>query len=181
MQTVDVTCPAGSAEDDVIQVTFGDTEYTITVPPGISEGMTFSVELPEQEQAEQELPALGAANSVASALQTVLDALEDNDDSRLDELVDGHCEQFAEYEPGSEAQLEWTGLHEAYVAECEGFIGEVLGSLDCTAEDVFADAQAYSGSDQRVQRLIGKLLAMADFEAFCKMMRSRHEVLGLFD
>lgn len=183
-QCVDVTCPPAAFEGQVITVTFGEANFEVTVPPGITEGMTFGVMLPvaapEEEQAAPPPPLPGNVD-VAAALQRVLDALEDNDDSRLDQLVDSNCARFAEWEAGGEAQLEWTGLFEEYVNECEGFIGEVLASLDCSAEDVFAHAQAYAGSDERVQKQIKKLLATLDFEAFCEMMRSRHEILGLFN
>ena len=54
-------------------------------------------------------------------------------------------------------------------------------SIHTSAEDVFAQAQNYSGSDERVQRLIQRLLATDDFECFCKMMRDRHEILEIFN
>ena len=180
-QLLDVTCPPAANEGDVITVTFGEANFEVTVPPGISEGMSFGVMLPVAPPEEQVLPPLPGNVDVADALQRVLDALEDNDDSRLDQLVDSSCSRFADWEAGGEAQLEWTGLFEEYVNECEGFIGEVLTSLDCSAEDIFAHAQAYAGSDEKVRKQIKKLLATLDFEVFCDMMRSRHEILGLFN
>ena len=82
----------------------------------------------------------------------------------LDNLIDLHCAEFAEWERDAEARLEWHELFLRYVAECEGFIGEVLQSIRTSPEDVFAMAQAYAGSDARVQRLIARLLATDDFQ-----------------
>ena len=162
----------------------------VTVPLGVCEGDVFSVVLPA---GDQPLPpaldgvvartgaAAEGADALNAALKYVLDALEDNDDSALDTLIDENCSDFAEWEAGGEARLEWHTLYERYLNECEGFIAEVLASLDVTVEHIFEHARAYSGSDERSQRLIQQLLAMADFEQFCQMMRDRHEILQIFN
>lgn len=170
-------------------VTYNGASFEVNVPEGIAEGDVFVVLLPAQPAPS--LPsidglvaqdgAIDGAAQAAAALSAVLDALEDNDDSALDRIIDDNCAEFAEWTQGSEARLEWTGLFEAYVTEAEGFIGEMLATRGCNAEDVFLHAQAYSGGDARVRKLIDKLLAMAEFEQFCKMMRDRHEVLQMFD
>ena len=41
----------------------------------------------------------------------------------------------------SSQELEWTTLHQAYVAVVEGAIASTLDELSCKAEDVFAYAQ----------------------------------------
>ena len=172
---VDITCPPGSAEGDVIQVVFGETTFDVTVPPNIFENDVFQVMLPGPAAPPPEM------DDVLAALNVVLDALEDHDDDVLDNIVDGNCAQFAEWESGGECPLEWHDLFQRYVREVEGFIGEVLQSISTTPEAVFAQAQAYSGGDERVQRLIQRLLATDDFEVFCKMMRDRHEILEIFN
>jgi len=179
-QCVDVTCPPGAREGDSISVQFGEESFDVTVPSGVQEGDAFSVMLPagDSSSAAETTPE---ADRVASALHAILDALEDNDDERLDSIIDGNCAEFAEWTPGSEAKLEWHELFTSYVSECEGFIDEQLSKLECSAEEVFEHAQAYEGADERVRRLIGQLLAMADFEQFCKMMRDRHEILEMFN
>ena len=52
---------------------------------------------------------------------------------------------------------------------------------DAEAVAVFEAAQAYEGRDERVQKLIKRLLATDDFEVFCKMMRDRYEILEIFN
>lgn len=151
---VDVTCPHGSAEGAVIQVAFGDSTFDVTVPVGISEGEAFQVMLPVAADAP-----VADMEDVLAAMNVVLDALEDHDDDVLDNIVDGNCSDFAEWEKGSEAKLEWHELFMRYVQEVEGFIGEVLTSINTTPERVFEEAARYNGSDERVQKLITRLLA----------------------
>ena len=170
-QCVDVTCPPGAIPGATIQVDFNGQCFDVTVPEGISEGVQFQVMVTPS-------PAI---DDVLAALNVVLDALEDHDDDVLDNIVDRHCAEFAQWEKGGEQDLGHHELFLRYVAECEGFIGEVLGSINSSAEDVFAQAQAYSGSDERVQKLITRLLATDDFETFCHMMRDRHEILQIFN
>ena len=169
---VDVQCPDGVYEGESILVNFGETQFNVQIPPGVLPGDVFKVALPAPPEADQ----------LADTLNAVLDALEDHDDPALDEIVDGNCAQFAEWEKGDECPLEWHDLFAAYVQQSERFIDEVLALVnDCTAEDIFEHAQAYAGSDERCERLITRLLAMADFETFCKMMRDRHEILAIFN
>ena len=181
-RVVDVTCPPGVSEGDVIAVTVGASTFEVALPPNTFEGDVFNVELPADVADDApELPVLGVlvdaleargaaadGNDVAAeALHRVLDALEDHDNPALDELVDGHCSEFANYD--GEALLEWTQLHAEFMELADEHIGQVLASLDTTAEEVFAYCQAYSGSDKKVHKLIKTLLAMGEFSAFCEM------------
>lgn len=194
--TIDVVCPPGVGEGELISVNFEGASFNVTVPPGIYENETFAVELPE-EYGGVEPPALpvlggvvarldaqgvayGGADVLEAALNTVLDAIEDHDNPNLDDLVDGNCAEFREWAEGDEMPLHWSRMHEDYVALVEEHIGGVLESLECSAEDVFMYAQEYSGDDERIQRLIGRLLATVDLQAFCAMMRLRHEILEMF-
>ena len=171
MPTVDVTCPPGVSEGDLISVTVGQSTFEVALPPDVVEGDTFCVELPDEvvfanfDQDFAELPPLAGVvaalaargestddvNVLEAALNTVIDAIEDHDNPDLDELVDTNCEQFAGYD--GEAQLEWTGMHQQYVELLEDHIGSVLSSLECGAEDVFRYAQAYSGGDERTHQV----------------------------
>ena len=149
---VDVQCPDGVYEGESILVNFGETQFNVQIPPGVLPGDVFKVALPAPPEADQ----------LADTLNAVLDALEDHDDPALDEIVDGNCAQFSEWEKGDECPLEWHDLFAAYVQQSERFIDEVLALVnDCTAEDIFEHAQAYAGSDERCERLITRLLAMA--------------------
>ena len=183
---IEVACPPGCFGGDLITVTFEDTQFEVSVPPDIHEGEIFSVSV-SVPPAQPAFPPTesGAApeelHDIVTALNMVLDALEDHDDDVLDNLVDGNCAEFAEWEAGSEAKLEWHDLFQTYVSECEGLIGEVLLSVGRSPEAVFEAAQAYEGRDERVQKLIKRLLATDDFEVFCKMMRDRYEILEIFN
>ena len=44
---VDVVCPAGVGEGDLISVEHAGEAFDVAVPPGVSEGDAFTVELPE--------------------------------------------------------------------------------------------------------------------------------------
>ena len=226
MPTIDVVCPPGVGEGELISITFEEVSFNVEVPAGISANDTFAVELPEEHGSveppvrqppspqsvdlipprtltihrlfgvpcRQMLPVLGGvvarldaqgvayggADVLESALNTVLDAIEDHDNPQLDDLVDGNCSEFRNWVEGDEMPLHWSRMHEDYVGLVEDHIGGVLESLECSAEDVFMYAQAYSGGDERIQRLIGRLLATVDLQAFCAMMRVRHEILELF-
>lgn len=194
MATVDVTCPPGVGEGDLISVTVGDATFNVELPSGVCEGDVFAVTLPDDIDAEvPSLPVLGVlvaaveasggdggdgSSVLEAALKAVIDAIEDHDDPDLDDLVDGNCAAFAGYD--GEAELDWTPMHERYVELLEELVTSTLVALDCSPEDVFAYAQAYSPSDERSQKLVQKLLAMADFDGFCVMMRERHEIIEMF-
>ena len=110
-------CPPGVGEGDLIAVTVGATVYHVKVPCGVTEHESFVVQLPSEEDAA--LPALGsiadsleargepsaAPDVLESALNAVIDAIEDHDNTELDDLVDGNCAEFARYD-GGEAKLE---------------------------------------------------------------------------
>lgn len=214
---LDVVCPPGVSEGDFITV----HGYEVPLPPGIVEGDTFQVDIPDAGCEQVTLPVLGSiqaaldsrgepyggADVLEAALNTLIDAIEDHENPALDELVDGNCAEFAEWEEGggnsagtqtlislpaspiddvrvfaaTEAQLHWTALQQDYTGLVESHISGVLGSLDCTPESVFLYAAQYSGDDERVQKLIKKLLALADFNLFCGMMRERYEILEMFN
>jgi len=161
----------------MISVMVGETSFEVAVPPGILDGDVFSVAIPTT--ADEPPPA--ELDDVLAALNVVLDALEDHDDDVLDGIVDQNCSKFAEWVPENESTLEEYSLFQGYVAECEGFIAEVLTSINSSAEAVFDQAQRYEGDDERVQRLVQRLLATDDFPTFCKMMRDRHEILQIFN
>ena len=175
-ECVDVTCPAGVGEGETIAVAFGDTTFDVTVPPGIGEGDVFSVMLPAAA------PEAGGDDDVLTALNAVIDAIEDSDNIVICDLIDRHCHEFFEFEPGGEMKLEWYGLFETYIAEQEGVIDAALSRINTTPEDVFALAQACiqdgaNRDNDRVNRLISRLLAIADFVCFCQMMRERCDLL----
>ena len=53
---VEVVCPEGVGEGDVIQVQHGGRSFDVTVPTSITEGRAFEVELPAVEQHVAEPP-----------------------------------------------------------------------------------------------------------------------------
>ena len=194
MSTIDVECPPGVGAGELIAITWGNSTFNVECPAGIAAGEIFTVALPDDMDAEPpSLPVLGVvvasveaqggdgsdgSQVLEAALKAVIDAIEDHNDPDLDELVDGSCADFADFD--GEAKLEWTPMYERYVELLEDLVTQTLDSLACSPRDVFAYAQTYSPSDERSQKLIAKLLAMADFTSFCVMMRDRHEILQMF-
>ena len=169
---MDVTCPAGSSAGDIISAEFEGVVYELVVPPGVSEGITFHVSIPEASGAVgSEGSAVMAPDELPEALRKILHAL-DNCDG-LDEFVDDNCILFKDYRKaawsgtfsmlynphrasiqcylvhlpltcrkGGEQSLAWTELHCTYVALVEAAVEQELQELRCSAEDVCAHAEA---------------------------------------
>ena len=124
---MEVTCPPGVQEGDVIAVEADGTFFDVALPPGVGEGSVFQIELPDSaETSEQPLPSLGVvaahmsadaegSDVLAEALRLLLDTLDDNAPA-LDELIDEHCEEFRGWERGGEQLLHWGEIFNAYVA-----------------------------------------------------------------
>lgn len=109
---------------------------------------------------------------LAQALRSILQTIEYT--RALDELIEGGCACFADYAgAGSEQRLEWGELHTRYVEVVEAAISEELDSLECSAEELFDYARSV-GADAKSDRLLSKLLAMSDYEAFCGVMHAAH-------
>ena len=116
----------------------------------------------------------GAAEVLSAALRQLVNAVEDAVDD-LDAFIDAHCGKFASWSgTGGEQQLEWTTLHQEYVAVVEAAIAEALRELSCREEDVFAYAQAHGG-DASVDKAMTRLLALAEYSRFCKMMHAHSD------
>lgn len=187
---MEVTCPPGVAEGDLISVEADGAFFDVALPAGVGEGEIFQIELPDPEPPEL-LPSLGvvaahmsanAAGSdvLAEALRLLLDTLDDGAPA-LDELIDEHCDEFRGWEKGGEQQLHWGEIFNTYVATAEGVLTHALTNLGSSPEDVFAYAEAYEGTDERVRRLVSRLLAIADYDSFCTMMAERNDIKDMFE
>lgn len=114
---------------------------------------------------------------LARALRLVLRTISNLDD--LDALIETHAVAFADYEPGQEQPLERTAHFNSYVALVDGAISEALEDLECSAEELFDYARAHHIESGEAQRLLTRLLAMADYAAFAKMMAEANERGGM--
>ena len=93
----------------------------------------------------------------------------------LDAFIDAHCGKFASWSgTDGEQQLEWTTLHAEYVVVVEAAIAEALRELSCKEEDVFAYAELHGG-DASVDKAMTRLLALAEYSKFCKMMHAHSD------
>lgn len=116
----------------------------------------------------------GAAEVLSAALRQLVNAVEDAVDD-LDAFIDAHSIKFASWSgTDGEQQLEWTTLHAEYVVVVEAAIAEALRELSCSEEDVFAYA-ALHGGDASVDKAMTRLLALAEYSKFCKMMHAHSE------
>jgi hypothetical protein len=80
LMLVDVACPDGVAEGDLISIQHPETtqSYDVAIPPGVGPGVSFQVELPEVQQQvaialppeppERRLPSVGPAVAVVAPL-----------------------------------------------------------------------------------------------------------------
>ena len=192
---LDVTCPEGVAEGDIIAVEHEGTSFEVPLPPGVEPGAVFQVTLPDESQAPSGLDAIAAgmavtrnavatargrtarpieANEVlAEALRRILLELEHVE--ALDRFIDTHAGKFEGWSAAGEQPLELGSLHAEYRVLVESGIAAALQRLGCTAEEVFAAAAAHSASrllarSEEVERRLARLLAMSDYAAFCRMM-----------
>jgi hypothetical protein len=197
----DVVCPPGVSEGDAISISIETGEsFELMLPANVSEGDSFQVSLPDQfpepasglraiakeiEEARniaaeffggEANPVLGS-EVLTAALRSILGAIEAEDE--IDDLIDGHCEAFAEYEEGGEQALEWTELHQRYVSLVDAAIREHLDELECTDEEVFEYACNYGAADEATARLLSKFTALSDYARFCTMMHEAHERGGM--
>jgi hypothetical protein len=127
------------------------------------------------DDSEASMPPVGGSDVLAEALRLVLRSVARIDG--LDELIEAHCAEFAGYMADGEQQLTWTDLHGRYVTLVESGIADALDELDCTAEELFEYARTFhsDGRNTEADRLLTRLLAMADYASFCIVMRRAHE------
>ena len=153
---VEVVCPEGVGEGDMIQVEHCGQSFDVPLPAGVAAGCAFQVELPElieppldlsglsmdapTEPAETETEAekqkaklkiiedAMAAGRLTSDQACLLQYLMESlyDFDALDDFIDAHARQFEEYEKDGEQRLEWTMTHQRYVTMVEGHIADEL-------------------------------------------------------
>ena len=179
---LEVVCPAGVHEGGMITVRAPDGgSFEVAVPAGVSEGQTFLVELTDgygglgavaAELAEAQAGQPEPAEVLAAALRALHLTIK-NDLDDLEEFVEEHCAAFASWTPAGEQSLEWTALHQQYVAMVEAGVEATLAELSCRSEDVFAYAQQHGG-DPRADKVLSRLLALSEYDHFCDMMRRAH-------
>lgn len=179
---LEVVCPAGVHEGGMITVRAPDGgSFEVAVPAGVSEGQSFLVELTDgygglgavaAELAEAQAGQPEPAEVLAAALRALHLTIK-NDLDDLEEFVEEHCAAFAPWTPEGEQSLEWTALHQQYVAMVEAGVEATLAELSCRSEDVFAYAQQHGG-DPRADKVLSRLLALSEYDHFCDMMRRAH-------
>ena len=190
-QPIEVTCPAGVHEGDMVTVCApGSGSFEVAVPAGVAEGQTFLVEFAAPVAEAQANRGYGGLDAVAAelaeaqagqpepaeVLAAALRALHltiKNDVDDLEDFVEDHCAGFAHWTREGEQSLEWTTLHQQYVAMVEVGVEQTLAELSCRSEDVFAYAQQHGG-DPRADKVLSRLLALSEYNHFCDMMRRAH-------
>ena len=152
---LDVVCPAGIGEGEILQVEHEGQAFDVPVPPGVHEGDTFQVEVPEvsladlslqgpSEPVEPEPAPKQHDDEAARKIQIIQDAMEKGrltedqamllsylmealyDFDALDDFIDENAASFVDYEEEGEQRLEWTTIHNRYVALVEGHIADQL-------------------------------------------------------
>lgn len=120
-------------------------------------------------------PAVKGSEVLAEALRLVLRSIARMDE--LDKLIDDYCAAFADYLPNGEQRLEWTNLHNRYVALVEDGVAEALEDMECSAEELAEYARSFhtDGSNAEADRLLTKFLAMGEYSSFCAVMKKAHE------
>ena len=192
---VDVVCPDGAAEGDLISIQHPETteSYDVAVPPGVSPGVSFQVELPDVQQQvaiplppERRLPSAGPAiavvapldmpestdgkltPAVAEALHNIMDALFVYDE--LDAYINENAAAFSSYSPEGEQRLEWTTMHGHYVSLVESRVHSRLRELEVDEEDLYQLLGEVQGADSRADAFLARLITMGDYGYFCSQM-----------
>ena len=183
MASVEVVCPSGVTTGEMITVTVDGEHYELALPPDVSEGEVFNVNLgaptavsgsatPAQLAGMQKMVRDMATGFLQVALQGILQEIDRA--WQIQRFVDDKAAAFADYSPSGEQLLEWTAVHEEYCALVEQHIGAALTELSCDAATVFEYAADYGG-DPRADKLLSRLLAMSDYAHFAVMMRESAE------
>ena len=120
---------------------------------------------------------VGGSEVLAVALRAVLRSVSRLDS--LDELIEAHAGEFAEWDAAAEQRLEWTARFEEYVRLVDGGVSEALEDLECTAEQLFDYARCYHAESEQAGKLLARLLSMADYAQFCALMHEAHVRGGL--
>ena len=96
MPTVDVTCPEGVSEGELLHVEYEGVSFDVHVPPGVQSGTTFAVELetaatqPESEpESRSQAPPTAHHHHHAEPAEPEAEALESELESAVAELVIG--------------------------------------------------------------------------------------------
>ena len=195
---VDVVCPEGVAEGDLISIQHPETteSYDVAIPPGVGPGVSFQVELPEQQQQvaiamppeppERRLPSAGPAVAVvaplgmrestgekltpanAEALHNIMEALFVYDE--LDAYIHENAAAFGSYSPEGEQRLEWTTMHGHYVALVESRVSVKLRELEVDETALYQLLGEVQGADSRADAFLARLLTMGDYGYFCSQM-----------
>lgn len=182
MVLVEVTCPPGVAEGELLSVTrpSDGASFETALPGGVSEGDLFQVEIPDEPPIEEDTEVLekvsrGLTPDEREALQTIMLELRDDE---LNEWVAAHCQEFKEWAGmEGEQQLGWTVRHEEYTALVETRIERQLATLgDFNALDLYVLLADADSSDPTARTFVSKLLSLTDYSRFCSMMqRSRSQ------
>ena len=109
---------------------------------------------------------------LAEAIRAVLRSISRID--ALDELIDGQCSRFAEWDASAEQDLSLTPIFNDYVSLAEAGISEALDELECSDAELFDYARCYHAESAESERLLSRLLAFSDYASFAKMMREAH-------
>lgn len=182
MVLVDVTCPPGVSEGDLLSIArpSDGASFEVPLPGGVLEGDLFQVELPDEAPIEEDKEVLqqvsqGLSPDERMALQTIMLELRDDE---LNEWVAEHCHEFKDWAGmEGEQQLGWTVRHEEYTALVEARIERQLATLgDFTALDLYVLLADADSSDPTARTFVSKLLSLTDYSRFCSMMqRSRSQ------
>eukprot|EP00325_Prymnesiales_sp_UTEX-LB-985_P029234 CAMPEP_0174736482 /NCGR_PEP_ID=MMETSP1094-20130205/66740_1 /TAXON_ID=156173 /ORGANISM="Chrysochromulina brevifilum, Strain UTEX LB 985" /LENGTH=189 /DNA_ID=CAMNT_0015939585 /DNA_START=43 /DNA_END=612 /DNA_ORIENTATION=+ len=105
---------------------------------------------------------------LTDALTCILKRIHESDDVR--EFLDACSESFADFSAAGEQRLEWTEMHNEYIAIVEDILTSELQVLGCP-EATLIDHVMHS-DDPLTKTLLARLLAKTDYEQFCAMMQA---------
>ena len=204
-----VTCPEDVYEGQPVAIErpSDGASFEVPLPTGVAPGDCFHVEVPDAEprpgpsgidalaagmSAEREAilrgdhahpnlrgreaRAVEGSEVLAHALRSILLELERLDE--LDDFIECNASQLVGWTPHGEQELRWTALHAQYVALVKAGIATALERMRCTTGEVFALARAHGG-DPTTDRLLSKLVATADYVAFCELLLAVHRCGGM--
>ena len=86
----------------------------------------------------------------------------------MDDFISDHCEPFAGADIAEEQPLEWTTLHEKFVALIDQHLEGFCKQFETTAEVVFQKLQDINSNKKFVQDFIPQVIKMCEYDFFIR-------------
>ena len=114
-------------------------------------------------------------------MHAAVQALYDCDE--LDDYIDKHAPDFTDYSEEGEQRVEWTRIHEGFVARIEARVAQTLEQLGSSAANLSLVLQRTTmekeEADPRANSFVRLLLCVSEYRTFATCMRDGGSALKI--